>query len=125
MPVATDVTGKEIWVRAAEVWNGTSVPAAATSFSLGLEDDSGRTVWADSDDVGSLLRPYDRRADDLADPQVATDLTKTMLATVRFPVSCFTRAPGAFDVHHVRALMIRTRPDDRPIAFDQLQIVTP
>jgi hypothetical protein len=125
LPVAADVTGKEIWVRAAEVWNGTSVPAAATSFSLGLEDDRGRTVWVDSDDVGGLLRPYDRKAADLADPEVATDLTKTMLATLRFPLRCFAPAAASFDVQHVRALLIRTRMDDRPIAFDQLQIVTP
>jgi len=107
------------------VWNGTSVPAAATSFSLGLEDDAHGRSGSTPDDVGSLVRPYDRKSDDLADPEVATDLTKTMLATVRFPLGCFTRAPGSFDVHHVRALLIRTRPDDRPIAFDQLQIVTP
>jgi subtilisin family serine protease len=125
LPAATDVTGKEVWIRAAEVWNGTSVPTAATGFALGLEDAGGRTVWVDSDDVGTLLRPYDRKADDLADPMVATDLTKTMLATMRFPAGCFTRSAGLFDIRQVRALLVRTRPDERPIAFDQLQIVTP
>jgi subtilisin family serine protease len=121
----TDVTGKEIWLRAAEVWNGTSIPPVATSFAIGLEDDHGRTVWIDSNYAGELVRPYDRKADDLADPNVRTDLTKTMLATVRFPLYCFTRSSSPFDAHHVRALLLRTQPDERAIAFDQLQIVTP
>ncbi|HEY3569638.1 MAG TPA: S8 family serine peptidase [Thermoanaerobaculia bacterium] len=115
-----DLTGKEIWIRAAEVYNPIGVPAGATGYLIGLEDTSGRIALADSDDAGGLPRPFDRKADDVRINRA--DFTKTMLTTQRFPSGCF--AGLRFDVTHVRAVVIRlSRGDCRAIAFDQLQIV--
>jgi hypothetical protein len=117
-----DITRREIWVRAAEIYNGSSVPAGATGFELGLEDASGRVRFVNSSAVGGLPRPYNRRSDDMA--HWGTDFTKTMPKTLRFPAACFTRGSGPFDIRRVQAILIRlNRTDRRPLAFDQLQIV--
>ncbi len=120
LPAAANLTNRELWVRVAEVYNGTSVPSLGTGYQIGVEDSSGSRSFADSNDVGGLPRPFDRRADDLA--RVGADLTKTMLRTHRFSPACFVR-PG-FDITQVRAVLLRLdRGDGRAIAFDQLQIV--
>ena len=120
----TDLHEAQIWIRAAEVYDGSGVPSGATGFDLGLEDNSGTTVWVDVDRVGGLPRPYDRRADDLADPRLRRDVTKTMLKTLRFRAECFSAADPSFDVTRVAAVLIRTNtPDQRALAFDDLQIV--
>jgi dienelactone hydrolase len=120
---SVDVRGKEIWLRAAEVYNGSSVPAGATGFQLGLEDAAGAQVFVDSDEAGGLPRPFDRRADDIR--KFGVDLTKTLLKTLRFPAACFARG-RKFDPAKVRAILILlNRTEKRPLAFDQLQIVTP
>jgi hypothetical protein len=118
-----DLSGREIRLRAAEVYNGSNVPARATGFKLGLADVRDKRGFVDSDDVGGLPLPYDRRADDLA--MFGTDFTKTMLKTLRFPVSCIaSRAERGFDVTKVRTIVLwMDRNDGREIAFDQLQIV--
>lgn len=120
---AMDFTGKELWVRAAEVYDGTSVPATGTGFQIGLEDTSGKIALVDSNaSAGGLPRPYDRKADDLA--LTGVDLTKTMLTTFRFPNTCFTNALSGFDITKVTAVHIKlNRNDKRALAFDQLQIV--
>jgi hypothetical protein len=119
-----DLSGREIRIRAAEVYNGSSVPATPTGFKLGLADVRDKRGFVDSDDVGGLPLPYDRRADDLAMPD-GIDYTKTMLKTLRFPVSCIAdRAERGFDVKKVRAIVLwMDRNDGRELAFDQLQIV--
>jgi hypothetical protein len=119
----TDLSGSEIRIRTAEVYNGSSVPAGATGFKLGLEDAKGRVAFVDSDAVAGLPHPYDRRADDMA--LFGDDFTKTMLKTLRFPTSCISRAKKEFDVTQVRAICLRMdRNDGRTLAFDQLQIVS-
>jgi dienelactone hydrolase len=116
-----DLTNREIWVRAAEVYNGTSVPAGATGYRLGLEDGGNRVAFVDSDDAGGLPRPYDRRSFDVATGRA--DRTKTILKTQRFPAACFEAPPG-FDIRDVRAIVLQLdRNDRRAIALDQLQIV--
>lgn len=117
----TDLTNKELWLRAAEVYNGTSVPATGTGFLIGLEDAKGNIIRVDSAKVANgLPRPYDRQTDDMA--RFGADFTKTMLKTFRFPVSCFTT--GAFDQSKVVAIHVQlNRNDKRAIAFDQFQIV--
>ena len=118
---AQDLTGKEVWVRAAEVYDGSSVPSTATGYKLGLEDGGGRVAFVDSNDSGGLPRPYDRRTFDIAAGN--PDLTKTILKTQRFPATCFESAPG-FNVRDVRAVILQLdRGDKRAIALDQLQIV--
>ncbi|MGH8627801.1 MAG: hypothetical protein ACREYC_21840, partial [Gammaproteobacteria bacterium] len=119
-----DLTGREIRVRTAEVYDGSSVPAGATGFKLGLEDARSKMGFVDSDDVGGLPRPYDRRSDDIATR--GTDYTKTMLKTLRFPVACIVaRAEPGFDATKVRAISLRMdRKDGRALAFDQLQIAS-
>jgi outer membrane protein OmpA-like peptidoglycan-associated protein len=118
-----DLTGKEVWLRVAEVYNGSSIPAGATGFQIGLEDASGKVALIDSNaSIGGLPRPYDRRADDIAAFKV--DLTKTMLKTLRFPVSCFANALSGFDITKISAIHLRLdRNDKRSLAFDQVQIV--
>jgi hypothetical protein len=109
-----DVRGREIWIRTAEVHTGGALPAAATGFRLGLEDANGVVAWVDVDDVGGVPRPYDLGAAD----------TKTMLNSLRFPAGCFRAT--RFDVRQVRAIRLHlNRGDQRPIAFDVLQSVTP
>jgi hypothetical protein len=118
----TDVSKTEIWVRAAEVYNGSSVPGTGTGFSVGLEDTGGNLAWANSDHVGGIARPYDRRADDIA--KYNMDFTKTMLQTVRFPVGCFKRDSRKFDPKKIKALRLRLDHNrETPVAFDVLQIV--
>ncbi len=121
-----DLRKRQIWVRAAEVYNGSSVPAGATGFLFGLEDATGAVAWVDSDGIGGLPRPLDRRAFDLAQ-WYATDKTKTMLKTLRFPVSCFKSPPKArrqFDPSRVVAVRLQlNHADRRALAFDDLQIV--
>ena len=102
--------GREIWIRAADVFEG-SVAAATTGFELGLELSGGTVKWVDSDDVGGVPLPFDRGAS-----------TKTMPKTLRFKVACFglTRA----QVRSVRAIVLRlNRAKPRALAFDDLQIV--
>jgi hypothetical protein len=121
-----NLTGRELWVRVAEVYNGTSVPAVGTGYQIGIEDAGGTTSFADSNDAGGVPRPFDRRADDVARLArffgAAADRTKTMPRTQRFAAGCFTR-PGV-DLTRVRAVLLRLdRGDNRALAFDQLQIV--
>jgi hypothetical protein len=108
-----DITRREIWIRAAEVTNGSTVPGGASGFKLGVEDKAGRRSWIDSDEVGGLPRPYAR------DP----GRIKTMLNTHRFHGQCFTTERD-FDPTTVVAILLRCdRPDERAIAFDDLQLV--
>ena len=118
-----DLSGREIRIRAAEVYDGSSVPVGATGFKLGLADAMDKRGFVDSDDVGGLPRPYDRSADDLA--ILGDDFTKTMLKTLRFPVSCIVaRAESGFDPKKIRAIVLwMDRNDGRELAFDQLQIL--
>jgi hypothetical protein len=120
-----DVRRREVWVLAAEVYNGRSVPAGATGFGLGLEDANGTVVWVDSDGCGGLPRPLDRRMYDLGQ-WYATDKTKTILRTLRFPAGCFVSPTPArpFDGTRVVAVLLRLdRRDGRALAFDDLQVV--
>jgi hypothetical protein len=121
LPSPVDATDREIWLRGAEVYEG-SLPAGATGFELGLEDVNGTVVWVDSDEVGGLLRPFDRRADDLA--AYGFDITKTMLKTMRWRSSCFAAQSEELQIKAIRAILMRcSRRDRRPMAFDDLQIV--
>jgi hypothetical protein len=105
--------GAEVWIRAAEVFTGGSLPSGATGFELGLEDEKGTIVWIDSDAVGGLPRPYERHS-----------VMKTMLKTLRFPIACFRESNSEFDVDTLKAILLRcNRDDQRPLAFDMLQIV--
>jgi hypothetical protein len=120
-----DVRQREVWVRAAEVYNSRSVPAGGTGFSLGLEDANGTVAWVESDGCGGLPRPLDRRVYDLAQ-WYASDKTKTMLRTVRFPTGCLLSAApaGSFDAARVVAVLLRLdRKDGRALAFDDLQVI--
>jgi len=120
LPASVNLRSREVWVRTAEVYNGAAVPSVGTGYQIGLEDAAGGTSFADSNDVGGLPRPFDRRADDLA--RVGADRTKTMLKSQRFAAACFTRS--GFDLSQVRAVLLRLdRGDGRALAFDQLQIV--
>lgn len=116
LPHPTDLTNREIWIRSAEVYNGSSIPPTPTGFQLGLQDSHGTITWVDSDDVGGLPRPFDRRNFDSS--------TKTMLTTFPFKASCFPIAKSRFRLKGVQAILLRlNRQDQRAIAFDDLQIV--
>lgn len=119
-----NVTKKEIWIRVAEVYTG-SIPAGAAGFKLGLEDFHGTTAWVDSDDVGGVPRPFDRKAYDLAQ-WYQTDKTKTMLKTIRFRTGCFHhKRKKRFQPNKIHAILIRLdRQDGRPLAFDDFEIVS-
>jgi hypothetical protein len=106
-----DLTKREVWIRCAEVTDGSTVAQPATGFSLGLEDTNGTRAWVDCDDVGGLPRPYPRNP----------GMIKTMLSTLRFRGACFG-APR-FQIKRVTAILMRCdRQKPRPIAFDDLQV---
>jgi outer membrane protein OmpA-like peptidoglycan-associated protein/subtilisin family serine protease len=116
-----DLTDKEIWIRAAEVYDGSTIPPGATGFRLGLEDAAGTISFVDSKDVGGLPRPFHRKALDALIGS-GSDFTKTMPTTLRYRASCFFKK--GFDITKVKAVWIEMdRADKRPLAFDQLQIV--
>jgi hypothetical protein len=105
----TNVAGREIWIRVADVYGG-AFPATATGFELGVELANGTVRWVDSDDVGGVPLPFDRGS-----------VTKSMLSTLRFPIRCFdvTRRESV-----IRAIVLRlNRRKPRALAFDDLQIV--
>src|SRR5262249_4043247 len=106
---STNLSGKEIWVRVADVFGGV-FPSTATGFELGLESPGGSVTWVDSDDVGGLSLPFDYGS-----------TTKSMLSTLRFPVHCFTtsKRKAMFKAIHLRL----NHPKARALAFDDLQIV--
>ncbi len=109
----TDVRGREVWIRTAEVVRGSIPSGAASGFELGLEDGSGVVAWVDSDDVGGVPRPFDRPGQ-----------IKTMLKTLRFKTACFTVGRKPVNLKDIRAILIRLdRNDQRALAFDDLQIV--
>jgi hypothetical protein len=113
LDVPQDLTASQIWLRAAEVTDGFTVPPGATGFQLGLEDINGLQAWVDSDEVGGLPRPYARNPGNI----------KTMLKTMRFKGACFG-GEREFDPAQIQAILIRCdRPDERALAFDDLQIV--
>ena len=119
-----DLRRLQVWIRAGEVYDMASVPAGGTGFKLGLEDKAGVVAWVDSDGVGGLPRPLDRKAYDLGNGY--PDRTKTMPNTLRFPIACFKPPKGdkKFDPAHVVAVWLRLdRRDKRALAFDDLQLV--
>jgi dienelactone hydrolase len=130
---ARDLTGAEIWIRAADVFRQ-RMPRLPTSFDLGLRDEHGAVAWVSSNDAGGLPLPFDRAAWDAARASRLrsdglTTSTKTMLSTFRFQASCFVQPRGELRLDRVDAVLLRLagRDDDhaRPIAFDDVQIVRP
>ena len=111
LKVAMDLTKREVWLRCAEVTDGNAVAAQPTGFQLGIEDSNGQRAWVDSNDVGSLPRPYPRNP----------GMIKTMLSTLRFRGACFQGAK--FQLKSVVAILIKCdRKKSQPIAFDDLQV---
>ena len=102
-----------MWLRVAEVVDG-GVAKDGTGFELGIEDAAGQVGWIDADSVGGVPRPFERPGQ-----------SKTMLSTLRFNPRCAV-GPRRLDLRKVVALHLRSdRDDGRPLAFDDLQIVTP
>jgi hypothetical protein len=106
-----DMTKREVWIRCAEVTDGSTVAASGTGFQLGLEDAGGGRAWVDSDDVGGLYRPYPRNP----------GMIKTMLSTLRFRGACF--AGRRFELKKIAAILVKCdRKEPKAIAFDDLQV---
>jgi hypothetical protein len=118
-----NLASSEVWIRGAEVYTGSPIPANPTGFQLGLEDGNGVVGWVDCDEVGGLPRPFDRRAFDL--PQwYHADKSKTMLRTLRFNPACCTPVEGSFNLKKIAAILVKlNRQAPVPLAFDDLQIV--
>lgn len=104
-----DLRRRQVWLRVAEVVDG-GVAKDGTGFDLGIEDAEGQIGWIDADSVGGVPRPFERPG-----------RSKTMLSTLRFTPRCAT-GPRRLDLRSVVALHLRPH-DDRPLAFDDLQIV--
>lgn len=112
----TDLSAAEVHVRAAEVFQAPNIPAGAAGFRVGVEDIRGNIAWVDVNDVGGLPRPFDRRAFD--------SKTKTMLSTFRFPGTCFAASSKTLQIKSIHAIHLGlNRGDERPIAFDDVEIV--
>ncbi|HVY82345.1 MAG TPA: hypothetical protein VG994_15240, partial [Steroidobacteraceae bacterium] len=107
----TNIAGKEIWVRVADIFDGT-FPAAATGFKLGVELTNGTVKGVDSDDVGGVPLPFDYGS-----------TTKSMLATLRFPARCFALSKREAVIRAILLKLDRTKSNARALAFDDLQIV--
>lgn len=103
------LSGKELWIRVADVFIK-DMPPARTGFQLGIELTDGTLEWVDSDAVGGVPLPFD-----------TVFLTKSMLSTLRFPIRCF----GSSKILRVaRAIQLRlNRENARPLAFDDLQVI--
>jgi dienelactone hydrolase len=114
------LANREVWIRAADVYDGTHAPSDTTGFELGLETTRGTVLWLDSDDVGGIPVPFDRRAYDL-DQWYDTDKTKTMLKTLRFSGRCLQITNKKILFRAILVRMNRSKP--RPLAFDDLQII--
>lgn len=115
LPQNTNLEGKEIWLRTAEVYNMQSfLPTGGTGFQVGLEDNNSLKVWMNSNEVDTLPRPYYR----------GISSTKTMLKTLRFSSSCFINKNPELNINNIRSILIRTnRGDNRALAFDDLEIM--
>ena len=125
---AADLSRAEVRVRAAEIYQAPTIPSNATGFRVGLEDSQGTIAWLDVNDVGGLSRPFDRHALDAfkhsVNPGNRADIVKTMLSTYRFPGHCFVDPNGKFQLGKIQAVHLGlNRGDQRPIAFDDLEIV--
>jgi hypothetical protein len=106
-----NMSKREIWVRCAEVTDGSTVAPNPTGFQLGLEDANGVRAWVDCDEVGSLPRPYPRNP----------GMIKTMLSTLRFRGPCFQGKD--IQITKVVAVLIKCdRKVPAAIAFDDLQV---
>ncbi len=123
-----DLTGKDVYIRVAEVALATPPDdkiigfknEKRTRFELGLQDKKSVT-WVHSDAVGGLPRPYYRGQGTGLDP---FNVTKTMLVTMRFPSECFKRLNPRLDTKNIVSILLRTNlRDTRPLAFDDLQIL--
>jgi hypothetical protein len=113
-PVSANLQRREIWIRAAEVADE-RMPEAGTGFELGVEDVHGLVAWVDSDLVGGLPRPY---------PNPFS--LKSMLKTLRVKAEYFRARQPKLDLARIAAIHIRcNRPDERALAFDDLQLVKP
>jgi dienelactone hydrolase len=109
-----DFSKSEIWIRTAEVTDGSQIVGNATGFELGLQDANGVIAWVDSDEVGGLPRPYPRKPGTI----------KTMLNTLRFHGQCF-KNKSRLDLTLIQAILIRcNRHDEHAFAFDDLQVVS-
>lgn len=106
-----DLRKRQVWLRVAEVVDG-GVAKSGVSFDLGLEDVHGTVGWIESASVGGVPRPFERPGQ-----------SKTMLSTLRFNPRCIGRR-ARLDLSRIVAIRLRpTTGDDRPLAFDDLQLV--
>ncbi|HEX8107264.1 MAG TPA: peptidoglycan-binding domain-containing protein [Kofleriaceae bacterium] len=113
LPAPTNITGREVWIRACEVFNAPAIPPGATQFQIGVEDAAGEVAFVPS---GLVARPFDRTAVDL--------VTKSMPETFRFAHTSFALARPGVDLTRIRAVVIRLSGiPARKMAFDQLQLV--
>jgi hypothetical protein len=109
-----DLRRREVWLRVAEVVDGAVAPDGL-AFDLGLEDAQGRIGWVGSDAVGGVPRPFERPGQ-----------SKSMLSTLRFDPRCVRVERGRLDLRRIVAVHLRsTAPDQRALAFDDLQLVAP
>ncbi|MFF2623725.1 alpha/beta hydrolase [Oerskovia jenensis] len=107
-----DLREREVWIRVAEVVDG-AVARAGVSFDLGLEDARGSVGWIGSASVGGVPRPFERPGQ-----------SKSMLSTLRFDPRCIGRR-ARLDLSRIVAIHLRsTTGNDRPLAFDDLQLVS-
>ena len=128
--VARDLTNKDVYIRAAEVYLFDKPDDIKTGFKdkdrlgfeLGLRDINNFRLWVHSDAVGGLSRPYYR-----GHPSFSTNnfyMTKTMLETLRFPSECFKRQDPRLEIKNIISILIRTDlVGNRQLAFDDLQIM--
>ena len=106
-----NLTGKDVYIRVAEVAMGGPPDdkligfknEKRSGFELGLQDKKGVT-WVHSDAVGGLSRPYYRGRGTAKDPFT---VTKTMLATMRFPLDCFKRINPHLDTGNIVSILLR------------------
>ncbi len=105
-----DLRGKEIWLRAAELFM-MPIPSTSSEFFLGLKDSSGQTSYISVNQIGGLPHPFWR----------LDSFNKTMMKTFVFPTDCFLYANKNLKLNQIVAILIK-HPNNSKIVYDQIQI---
>lgn len=120
----SDLTGREISLRAGEVYRAPFVPTSSSGFKVGVEDAQGVRSWVDTDAIGGLARIYDRQYDDYL--QGIADYTKTMPQTLRVPAAAFVAEKPTIRIDNAKAILLQfDRRDARSFVIDDLEVIDP
>lgn len=130
IPDLANVTGAELWLRAALLPEATLQrrcfgyrDPGPPDFEVGLEDASGTIAWCSALRVGGVQEAHRRQR--AGEDDHASYRRRALLKTLRFPNACFSGRGVSIDLERVRAVIVRCRSSFGAWAFDNIQIVRP